>query len=156
MELDTLVALLSELVDADDDAFAGFDGALEPVGGFLDLTLDEAGFDRGDGAAELIDPFDQRPGVLLELGGERFEVVGAAERVGRVGRAGLVHQDLLSSQCDRRGMPTRERERLVVAVCVERLRAPIHGGERLDRDAHDVVLGLLCRQGGAPRLGVKT
>ncbi len=59
VELDAVVGFLRELVDADDDAIAGLDGGLEPVGGFLDLALDEAGLDRGDGAAELVDALDQ-------------------------------------------------------------------------------------------------
>ena len=63
-----LVRLLRELVDADDDALAGLDGGLEAVGGLLDLALDEPGLDRGDRAAELVDPLDQLAGALLELG----------------------------------------------------------------------------------------
>ena len=64
VELEALVGLLRELVDADDDAVAGLDGGLEPVGGLLDLALDEAGLDRGDGAAELVDALDQLAGLL--------------------------------------------------------------------------------------------
>ena len=59
VELDAARSVLGEPVDADDDPVAGLDGCLEAVGGLLDLALDEAGLDRGDGAAELVDPFDQ-------------------------------------------------------------------------------------------------
>ena len=49
----------------------------------------------------------------------------------------------------------RERERLVEAVRVDRLRAAGDRRERLDRDAHDVVLRLLRRQRRTARLRVE-
>ena len=149
------LGLLRELVDADDDAVAALDRDLEAVGGLLDLALDEAGLDRGHRAAELVDTLDQLARLRLELRRERLEVVRAAERIGGVGRAGLVHQDLLGAERDRGGVLARERERLVEAVRVQRLRAAADGGERLHRDAHDVVLGLLRRQRRAAGLGVE-
>ena len=57
---DALLRLGGERVHSDDDAGARFDAGLEPEGGLLDLTLDEPGLDRGDRAAELVDPLDQR------------------------------------------------------------------------------------------------
>ena len=59
----------------------------------------------------------------LELVGQRLDEVGAAERVGRVGRAGLVREDLLRPQRDPRRALGRQRERLVERVRVQRLRA---------------------------------
>ena len=48
-----------------------------------------------------------------------------------------------------------QRERLVVAVGVQRLRAAADGGEALQRDAHDVVERLLRGQRDAAGLGVE-
>ena len=48
-----------------------------------------------------------------------------------------------------------QRQRLVERVRVQRLRTAAHGRQRLDRDAHDVVLGLLRRQGRTAGLGVE-
>ena len=127
MELDARVGFLAELVDADDDLPVRLDGGLEAVGGFLDLALNKAGFDRGNSAAELVDAGDQLGRTLLEIRGERLDVLGAAERVGRIGRAGLVHQDLLGAQRARRRVLARKRERLVEAVRVDRLRAAADG-----------------------------
>ena len=52
----------------------------------LDLALHPARLDRRDRAAELVDPLDQLERARLELVGERLDEVGAAERIGRVGR----------------------------------------------------------------------
>ena len=65
MELDARLGLLAELVDADDDRPTRFDGGLEAVGGLLDLALDEAGLDRRDSTAELVDAGNQLGRALL-------------------------------------------------------------------------------------------
>ena len=59
VELDALLALLGEVVDADDDALAALDLCLVAVGGVLDLGLHEALLDGGDGAPLLVDAIDQ-------------------------------------------------------------------------------------------------
>ena len=66
-------------------------------GRVLDLALDEALLDRGDRAAELVDPLDQLARARLDLVRERLDEVGAAERVGGVGRAGLVRRGSAAS-----------------------------------------------------------
>ena len=109
-------------------------------------------FDR---AAELVDALDQLPRAALDLGGQRLDVVGAGERVDGVGGARLVGDDLLGPERDLGGALGRERERLVVAVGVERLRPAADGRERLQRDAHDVVLRLLGGEGDAAGLRVE-
>ena len=121
----------------------------------LDLALHEALLDGGDGAAELVDTRDQLLAPVLELVGERLEEECATERIGRVGRARLVHQHLLRAQRERGGVLGREGERLVEAVRVQRLRAAADGGERLHRDADDVRLGLLRGERRAPCLRVE-
>ena len=50
----------------------------------------------------------------------------------------------------------RQRQRLVAAVAVQRLRAAEHGRQRLNRDAHDVVVGLLRRERAAGGLRVES
>src|SRR5207302_10870390 len=80
---------------------------------------------------------------------------GAPERVGRVGAAGLVGENLLLPQRDPNRTLGRERERLVEPVRVNRLRAPADRRERLHGHARDVVLRLLRRQGRAAGLGVE-
>ena len=69
--------------------------------------------------------------------------------------AGLVGDHLLRAQRDRDRLLGRQRERLVVGVGVQRLRAAEHAGERLDRGAHDVVQRLLRGQADAGRLRVE-
>ncbi len=155
LQLDLVLRIGGVLVHADDHALTALDLLLPVEGGALDLVLHQALLDRRDRAADLVDPCDQLGGARLELVGQRLDVVRAAERVGGVGRAGLGLQDLLRAQRDRRGALGRQRERLVERVRVQRLRAAADRRERLDRDAHDVVLGLLRGQGRAAGLRVE-
>src|SRR5439155_11641157 len=69
VQLDRLGLRLGERVHADDHAFPRLDLRRVPVGGFLDLALDETLFDRRYGATRLVDPLDQLPRALLQLVG---------------------------------------------------------------------------------------
>ena len=96
---------------------------------------------------------------LLRLGldpvGERLDVPGAAERVGHVGHAGLLHQHLLGAQGDLGRLVGGQRQRLVQRVGVQRVGAAEHRGQRLDRGADDVVDRLLRGQRDPGGLGVE-
>ena len=81
--------------------------------------------------------------------------VGAAERIHGIGDPRLVGEDLLGAQRDAHGRLGGQRERLVHRVGVERLAAAEDRGERLDGDAHDVVLRLLGGQRAPRRLGME-
>ena len=131
------------------------DGALVGVGRVHDLPLREAGLDRLDHAAELVDPAEVVEAAALHLRRQVLDEVGAAERVDRVRDAGLVRDDLLGAQRELDGEVGRQRQRLVERVGVERVRAAEDAGQRLDRRAHDVVVGLLGRQRAAGRLRVE-
>ena len=97
-------------------------------------------------AAELVEVGEQLLGLAFDLVGEVLDVPRAAERVGDVGDVGLVGDHLLGAQRDARRLLRRQRHRLVHRVGVQRLRAAEHAGQRLDRGAHDVDLGLLRGQ----------
>ena len=84
-----------------------------------------------------------------------LDEIRAAERIDDVGDAGLVRDDLLRPQRQRRRLGGRQRERLVERVGMERLRAGEHGGQRLERRADDVVVGLLRGERHAGGLGVE-
>ena len=71
-------------VDADDDALAAVDLALELVRRVGDLALREAALDGLDHAADLVDLVEVLVRVRLQLVGQRLDEVGAAERVDRV------------------------------------------------------------------------
>ena len=155
MQLDRLLAVLREPVDADDHALAGLDLGLVAEGRLLDLTLDEPLLDRLDRATQLVDPFDQLARTLLQLVRHRLDEVGAAERIGGVRPAGLGGEDLLRPQRDPRRPLGRQRKRLVERIRVDRLRPAAYGRERLDGHADDVVLGLLRGQRRAAGLRVE-
>ncbi len=150
-----LLALDDVVVDADDLALARLDLLLECEGGVCDLALRKACLDCGDHPAQLVDLVEVVVRRRFHLVGELLDEVGAAERVGRVGDAGLVGDYLLGAERDTHRFLRRKRERLVERVGVERLRAAQDAGERLDRGSHDVEQRLLCRQGDARGLGVE-
>src|SRR5216683_2957664 len=141
-----------EFVDADDDAILGLDFALVNEGRVLDLALHIAALDRGHRAAEVVDLFEVLARLLFEFAGERFDVPGAAERVDRIGHTRLVSNNLLGAQCEQGGGLARKRQRLVARIGVERLRAAEHRGQRLERNADDVVIDLLRGEARACRL----
>src|SRR3712207_3636380 len=120
-----------EAVHPDDDAILPLDRALVPVGGVLDLGLHKALLDRADRSAEVVDAPYVLPRLLLDGVGERFDKVRAGQRIGRVGQAALVRQDLLRPQGDPGAPLGRQRERLVESVGVQALGAAEDGAYRL-------------------------
>ena len=122
-------------------------------GRLLDLVLHEV--DRLHRAAELVDLGDQLLGTELDLVGQRLDEVRTCERIDRVGYARLIGDDLLGPQRDLGRPLGRQRQCLVEPVRVERLRAAADGGEPLESDSNDVVLGLLGGQRHAAGLGVE-
>ena len=91
----------------------------------------------------------------LELVGQMLDVVAPGERIG-----GERAPDSCATICCVRSASVaaslgRQRQRLVVAVGVQRLRAAEHRGQRLHRDAHDVVERLLRLERDAAGLRVK-
>ena len=104
----------------------GVDLGLQLVARVRDLALREVLLDGLDHPAELVDPAEVVVRELLEAVGERLDEVRAAERVDRVRDARLVRDDLLRAQRDLDGLLGRQRERLVVGVRVQRLRAAEH------------------------------
>ncbi len=144
-----------EAVHPHDHPLAPLDLGRVAVRGLLDLALDEALLDGGHGPSEVFDPVDQLEGAALQLVREGLDEVGPSERIRGVGRARLVLKDLLRAEGDPRGPLAGQRQRLVERVRVDRLCPAVGRRQRLDRDPHDVVLGLLRRQRRAARLCVE-
>ena len=63
---DARLVVAGEFVHTDDDLFAALYGALERVGGVLDLALDPAAFDGAEHAAHLVDLFEVAVDFLLD------------------------------------------------------------------------------------------
>src|SRR5215470_8153218 len=76
-----LVGVDTELVQPDNNALTRVDLPGHLVRGTLDLRLLKSALDRGDGAAQLLDPADQPGGLLPDGSGHRLDHVGAGERV---------------------------------------------------------------------------
>ena len=119
------------VVYADHDLFFFFEGDLISIGSFGDFALRIAALDCGDHAAEGVDLFDVVPGAALDFVGQRFDEIGAAERIDGVCDAGFVGDDLLRAQRDRRREFGRHRPGFVERIGVQRLRAAENGGQRL-------------------------
>ena len=148
-----LVAL-DEVVHADDDPPPRVHLLLEAARRVGDLSLEVPRLDPRDDASQGVDLLEDRLRLLLHLVGQALHVVGAGERVDRVGHAGLVGEDLLGAEGDPDRVLRRQGERLVHRVRVQGLGAAEHGRHPLVRDADDVVVGLLGGQGHAGRLRV--
>ena len=67
-----------------------------------------------------------------------------------------MRDDLLGPQGEPRGVFCRQRERLIERVRVQRLRSPQDGGQGLDRDADDIVIGLLRGKRASGSLRMET
>ncbi len=149
-------------VDAHDPLVALFQRLLIPEGGFGDLAgepavLDAAqdpGGDRTDrmpavrhrpGAA-FPDPVEDLLGVGLDPVRQLLDEPRTAQRIGHIGDPGLLHQHLLRTQRDLRGLLGGQREGLVQRVGVQRVGPAEHGREGLDGRTDDVVVRLLRGQ----------
>ena len=132
------------------------DGALRAVRGFLNLALDEAAFDGRQRAAGLHRSARAAPSRRCSMSSvSALDRLRAADRIDRVRDAAFRRDDLLRAQRNSRRLLGRQRQRLVAAVAVQRLRAAEHRRQRLQRDADDVVVGLLRGQRAAGGLRVK-
>src|SRR5208282_5742213 len=134
------------LVHPDDRFHAFFELALEMKGSLGDLALRIASLDRFHHAAHLVDAPDIFHRLALDAIGERLDSVTAAEWIDRIRDAGFFRDYLLRAQRDRHRLLGRQRQRLVHGIGMERLHAAEHSRQRLDRDADDVVDGLLRRE----------
>ena len=87
--------------------------------------------------------------------GELFDNVGARQRINGVGHAAFRGQNLLRAQGQQRGSFRGQGQRFIASVGVQRLRPAQHRRQRLQRDAHDVHVGLLRGERGAGGLRVE-
>src|SRR6266436_3796814 len=152
------VALLfrDEIVHSNHDLIFFLDGPLELVSGFLDFPLDEAYFNGAQHSSHRIHFFDVFESTLLDFVGERFDGVGARDRVDGVGDAGFVGKNLLRAQSDQRGVLGRQGQRFVHGIGVKGLAAAENGRERLNGHANDVVFRLLRGERRTGGLRVET
>jgi len=96
------------------------------------------------------------PGPAFDFVGQRFDEIGAAQWIRRVGHAGFVRDDLLGAQRECGGKLGRQRPSFVQRIGVQRLRAAHHGGESLQRGADHIVVRLLCCQRAARGLRMES
>ena len=69
------------------------------VGSVFDLPLHPSPLDSGDHATLRIDVLQVVARLLFDGGGQRFEVVGASERIHRLGDTRFQGKNLLDTQC---------------------------------------------------------
>ena len=98
VQLDRLGVIADVLVEPDHHLLAAVDSGRLGEGCVGDFALGVGLFDGLDHAAELVDFVEVVVGGGFEFVGERFEEVGAAERVGGVGDPGFVGDHLLGSE----------------------------------------------------------
>ena len=143
------------LVDADDGLGARVDPRLRARRGFLDAHLGNAGGDRLGHAAQLLDLGDVGLRLADQLVGQPLDVVAAAPRIDDAAGAALLLDEELGVAGDARGEVGRQGNRLVERIGVQRLRAAVRGGQRLDAGARHVVEHVLRREAPAAGLAVR-
>ena len=131
-----------ELVHPDHRPLAGLDLLVDLVRLVGDQPLQVAVLDGTDHPAVLLEIGHDRDDAFLGGIGQRLDEVGAAQRVGHPGHPGLVGQDLLGAQRQRRGLLTGQRERLVPRRGEHRLHPAQDRGQRLVGHPDQVVLRL--------------
>ena len=144
-----------EAVHADDDSLARVDGLLGAIRRFLNFSLNEAGFDRGERAPHAVNPLEDGDGASLDFVGQAFDFIRTGDWIDGVRDTGLRRDQLLCAKCEARRIFGGKAKRFVAAVAVQRLRPSQDGGHRLNRHTHDVVIRLLRGQRAAGCLGVK-
>src|SRR5256885_10747692 len=149
------IAFRCVLVDPDDHLLAFLDLLLEVEGGLGDLALRIAALDGFDHPAHPLDLSQVSLESLLHATRQCLEVVAAGERVNGVRDAGLVSDELLGPERKGHRLFRRQRVGLVERVRVQRLGPAKHRGERLQRDANDVVVRLLRGERDARGLRVR-
>ena len=113
------------------------------------LRLEGAGLHRLDDPAQALHVLHLRADLVLHLVRQPLDVVGAAQRVHRVGDPGLLRADLHGAERDELGFRRRDRVRLVIRRQGHGLGARQRRRQGEIRAPHDVVLGLLGGERGS-------
>ena len=113
-------------IDADQRPATRIELFLVAIARGVDLRLEPAALDRVRHAAHGLDLAQPLEDLAFDAVGQRFDVPGAAERIDRLGDAGLVGEHLLRAQGDARRLLGRQSVPLVIGAEVDRLRAAEH------------------------------
>src|SRR6267143_652314 len=121
---DSAFFVRDKVIYPDDDLFFRFNSPLEIISSLLDLTLDEAGFDRAKGSSHRVDLRYVVRRKRFNLAREGLDGVGAGNGIDGVGDAGFVSQDLLGTPGDERGVFRGKSQGCGESVGVQGLAAP--------------------------------
>ena len=142
-------------VDAYDYFFAPIDRCLPNRRRSLDAQLGPTRLHRSRHSAFRLYLGNQCTSFVYKLVGERFDVVGAPQRINHIGDFGFVLQDQLRIACNPRRGLGRQRDGLIERIGVQALRAAKHRRQRLVSGAYNVVVGVLLGQRHARCLAVR-
>ena len=106
-------------------------------------------------AAHRVDPIEVSKRAGFHFVGQSLDEIRATQRIHSIRDARFPGNDLLSSQCYQRGSVSRQCERFIVSISVQRLGTAEHTSESLNRHAHDVVQRLLYGEGNSGGLRVE-
>ncbi len=96
----------------------------------------------------------QRFRVADQGGGQRLDIVTAAQGIDHMGNPRFLGDDQLGVAGDTRRERCWQSDRFIQRIGVETLRPPQHGGHRLDGGADDVVVRILLGQADSRRLAM--
>ena len=142
-------------VDADYRLRTGIDARLRFRGGFFDVQLGNARFDRLSHPAKRLDLFNVAPGFPREFVGQALNVIRAAPRVDDTGCARFLLQNDLRIARDPGGKIGWQGKSFVKRIGMKRLGLTLRRRHCLDRRAGDIVEHVLRRQRPARGLTVR-
>ena len=153
--VDLVFLVTAVFVYTDDDGLAPVNGGLLGRSRFLNLRLWLTAGDIFGHPTRRFDFREQRARLLEQGGREAFDIVATAQRIRDIGNAAFFLDHQLRVTRDTGTEISRQRNRLVERVRVQRLRAAQNCGHRLDRGADDVVVRILLLQAYATGLAVR-
>src|SRR5213594_230454 len=129
---------------------------LKRVSALLNLTMHKARLDSLLSPAQLFDPGQQLHRTILNTTRQRFQIIAAGKRVSRLRHPRLVSNNLLRPQRNPHRILSRQRQRLITRIRMQRLRTTQHRRQSLNRHPRHIIVRLLRRQRFTTRLGMKT
>ena len=125
------------------------------VGGVLDFLLHIAALEGANHPAERVNFFKIRRRPSLDFIGKSLHKIRSGKRIDCLRRSGFICDDLLRAQRDACRLLGRQRKRLIIRICMQRLRTAENRCHSLNRRTHNVVFRLLRCKRGAGGLGVE-
>ena len=145
----------AEFVHPDHGLATAINAGLRAGCGFFNAHFRNALLNRCCHAAQLFDFLNMAQRFSSQIMRQLFDKITAAPRVDNLGGVAFHLQHKLGVARDAGREISRQGQRLVKAVCVQRLRMALGRGHGFDTGAHDIIVNILRRQAPARGLAMR-